>query len=136
MGEIFHKFAEASSRATGTPWAFCIALALVLIWAVSGPFFGFSDTWQLVINTGTTIVTFIMVFLIQNAQNRDCIAQQLKLDELLWAVKGARVEMINLEQLSDQELAVLQARFQEIGRTQGRSPIAPEEPGKAVSAEQ
>jgi len=103
----------------GTPVSFSVAFTLVLAWAVSGPIFGFSDTWQLVINTGTTIITFLMVFLIQNAQNRDAVAVQLKLDELIRVVKGARMGMINLDQLSDTELMRLRQQFQELGNENG-----------------
>ena len=93
------------SKAVGSPWAFVTAFAVVLAWAVSGPMFGFSDTWQLVINTGTTIVTFLMVFLIQNTQNRDAQAIHLKLDELVRAVKGARQDIfVDLEEKSDEEI--------------------------------
>jgi low affinity Fe/Cu permease len=99
----FSCFAESISRATGRPWAFALAVGTVLVWALSGPMFGFSDTWQLVINTGTTIVTFIMVFLIQNAQMRDSTAIQVKLDELI-RVSQARNTMVGIEHLSDSEL--------------------------------
>jgi low affinity Fe/Cu permease len=93
------------ARAVGSPWAFVSAVAVVLAWAVSGPMFGFSDTWQLVINTGTTIVTFLMVFLIQNTQNRDAQAIHLKLDELVRALKGARQDIfVDLEEQSDKEI--------------------------------
>ena len=99
----FAQLAESVSRAAGRPWAFGAAAAIVVIWAVSGPFFGFSDTWQLVINTGTTIVTFLMVFLIQNAQMRDAAAIQVKLDELI-RVSRVQNAFIGIEHLSDQEL--------------------------------
>lgn len=99
----FSCFAETISRATGRPWAFILAVGTVLVWALSGPVFGFSDTWQLVINTGTTIVTFVMVFLIQNAQMRDSAAIQVKLDELI-RVSRARNAFIGIEHLSDIEL--------------------------------
>jgi len=116
MRELFRKFAESTSRAAGSPWAFCTALALVLIWAVSGPIFGYSDTWQLVINTSTTIVTFLMVFLIQNAQNRDSLTLQLKLDELLCTIKGTREGMVNLEDLSEESLDRLRDEFRKTAR--------------------
>jgi low affinity Fe/Cu permease len=103
MNELFRAFAQRISNVTGTPWAFLIAVAVIVIWAVSGPLFGYSDTWQLVINTGTTIVTFLMVFLIQNTQNRDAVALHLKLDELLRAVEGAREKkFVDLEEKSDE----------------------------------
>lgn len=114
MQEQFRKVAESTSKVTGSSWAFCTALALVLAWAISGPFFGFSDTWQLIINTGTTIVTFMMVFLIQNEQNRNSLTLQLKLDELLCAMKGARHEMVNLEDLSEENLNMLREQFREM----------------------
>lgn len=99
----FSCFAETFSRAAGRPWAFIVAVGTVLVWALSGPLFGFSDTWQLVINTGTTIVTFVMVFLIQNAQMRDSAAIQVKLDELI-RVSRARNAFVGIEHLSDIEL--------------------------------
>ena len=106
MNELFRKFSQHMSKAVGSPWAFVTAFAVVLVWAVSGPMFGFSDTWQLVINTGTTIVTFLMVFLIQNTQNRDAQAIHLKLDELVRALEGARQEIfVDLEEKSDEEIA-------------------------------
>jgi low affinity Fe/Cu permease len=100
----FSKFANATARTAGHPFAFSIAVAIVLVWAVTGPLFHFSDTWQLVINTGTTIVTFLMVFLIQNSQNRDSIAMQLKLDEIIRAQVGAANKMLDVEQLSYEDL--------------------------------
>ena len=114
MNEAFRKFANKTSEAMGTPWAFIAAVLLILGWAVSGPFFGFSEVWQLVINTGTTIITFLMVFLIQNTQNRDAKAIHLKLDELLRGVEGARTGMVDLEDLSDEDLKKLQNEFQRL----------------------
>lgn len=114
MNELFRRFAHKTSELTGSPWAFLLAVVVVVIWAASGPFFGFSDTWQLVINTGTTIVTFLMVFLIQNMQNRDAKAIHLKLDELIRAVEGARTGMVDLEDLSDEELMRLQEEFKRL----------------------
>jgi low affinity Fe/Cu permease len=107
----FHDMAKGTSTAVGRPKSFFIAVAVIIAWAVSGPFFHFSDTWQLVINTGTTIVTFLMVFLIQNTQNRDSKALQLKLDELLRANRAARNTLVDLENMSDDELQELQAEF-------------------------
>jgi low affinity Fe/Cu permease len=101
---LFSAIATKSARALGSLWAFASAIVVVLVWAASGPLFNFSDTWQLVINTGTTIVTFLMVFLIQNSQNRDGKAIQLKLDELILTVERAHTEMINIEELSEEEL--------------------------------
>jgi low affinity Fe/Cu permease len=105
------KAGQLQSDVLGTPWAFVLALLVIAVWAVSGPVFRFSDTWQLLINTGTTIVTFLMVFIIQNTQNRDARAIHLKLDELLRAVHGARTGMIDLENLTDEELDILQEQF-------------------------
>ena len=112
MKEIFRKFANKTSELVGSPWSFIAAVMIILIWAISGPLFGFSDTWQLVINTGTTIITFLMVFVIQNTQNRDARAIHLKLDELLRGVEGARTGLVDLEELSDEELKQLQAQFE------------------------
>jgi len=119
MNNTFRKFAGKISTLTGSPWAFMIAVLIILLWAISRPIFHFSDTWQLVINTGTTIVTFIMVFLIQNTQNRDATAIHLKLDELIRAVKEARNSMVDLEDVSDEELEKLRRQFQELREQQG-----------------
>ena len=106
MKSLFRKFSQRTSSAAGSSWAFVTALLVVLSWGLSGPIFGFSDTWQLVINTSTTIVTFLMVFLIQNTQNRDAKALHLKMDELIRAVDGARQEIfVDLEDKDDEELA-------------------------------
>ena len=106
MKSLFRKFAQRTSSAAGSSWAFVIAFLVVVSWGLSGPIFGFSDTWQLVINTSTTIVTFLMVFLIQNTQNRDAKALHLKMDELIRAVDGARQEIfVDLEEKDDEELA-------------------------------
>jgi low affinity Fe/Cu permease len=115
MNELFRKLAHTTSEAAGSPWAFIAAASIILIWATTGPLFHFSDTWQLVINTSTTILTFLMVFLIQNTQNRDAKAIQLKLDELIRSIQGARNAMVNLEDLSDAELARLRQEFQRLG---------------------
>ena len=114
MNDTFRKFAQKTAHAMGTSWAFIIAFLIIVVWATTGPLFKFSDTWQLVINTGTTIITFLMVFLIQNTQNRDAKAFHLKLDELLKGVKGARSELIDLEELSDEELEELHQQFKKI----------------------
>ena len=111
MNEFFRRFSHHISYLVGTPWAFMLAVLVIVIWLITGPLFHFSDTWQLVINTGTTIVTFLMVFLIQNSQNRDAKATQLKLDELIRSVKEARNTLVDLEDLSDAELEKLQAEF-------------------------
>ncbi|HYU32680.1 MAG TPA: low affinity iron permease family protein [Thermoanaerobaculia bacterium] len=114
MSEFFRKFAHKTSVAVGSAWAFLIAFGVIGVWAVTGPIFHFSDTWQLVINTGTTIVTFLMVFLIQNTQNRDAQAMHLKLDELLRAVSEARTGMVDVEDLSDEELKNLHREYQRL----------------------
>ncbi len=111
MNEFFRKFSHRISYLVGTPWAFMLAGLVIVLWLITGPLFQFSDTWQLVINTGTTIVTFLMVFLIQNSQNRDAKATQLKLDELIRSVTTARNRLVDLEDLSDAELEKLQVEF-------------------------
>ena len=110
----FQKLSAKVSRTTGSPYSFFIAILIILTWAVAGPVLHFSDTWQLLINTFTTISTFSMVFLIQNTQNRDTKAMQLKLDELLLGVKGARDELIDLEDLTDEEIQELADEFHEL----------------------
>lgn len=107
MERLFTRIASAISRVSGKPETFTVAILVILIWGISGPVFGFSDTWQLVINTGTTIVTFLMVFLIQNTQNRDGAAIQAKLDELLRATKDAREQFIGIEHLTDREVELI-----------------------------
>jgi low affinity Fe/Cu permease len=107
ISKLFTKFAHWVSHVAGTPATFLVAVAIVLVWAVTGPIFGYSDTWQLIINTGTTIVTFLMVFLIQSTQNRDTMALQLKLSELIIAVKGAKDSVATVEDLSEDELEKL-----------------------------
>jgi len=113
---IFTKFAKWTAHVTGKPITFISAVVIILIWAVTGPFFNFSDTWQLVINTGTTIITFLMVFLIQNTQNRDTEALQLKLDELIRSRKEARNEVLNLEELDDDELDEIRKEYYELAK--------------------
>lgn len=115
--DAFHNFAKHCASIVGSPWAFVVALVIVVAWVATGSQFAYSDTWQLVINTGTTIVTFLMVFLIQNTQNRDAKAVHLKLDELIHGVKGARNSLIDLENLSDQELGALQQQFERLRKT-------------------
>ena len=114
MNEFFRKFAEHSAAAIGSPWAFIASLAITVLWAAVGPFVGFSDTWQLWINTGTTVLTFLIVFLIQNTQNRDAKAIHLKLDELLRTIGPARNMLIDLEKCSEEELAELEAQFRQL----------------------
>jgi low affinity Fe/Cu permease len=110
----FRRFAQKTAEAVGSPWAFLLAIVAIVGWAATGPLFGFSDTWQLVINTGTTIITFLIVFLIQNTQNRDAKAMELKLDELIRAVTGARTSLVRLEDFSDDQLAELQREFERL----------------------
>jgi len=114
MRELFRKFAQITSAAVGSSWSFLLAVLIIFVWAITGPMFHYSDTWQLIINTGTTIVTFLMVFLIQNTQNRDNKAIHLKLDELIKGVSGARTKLVNLEQLSDADLEKLQHEFEQL----------------------
>lgn len=111
MNDYFRIFAHKVSQVVGSPWAFILAMTIIVVWAITGPIFHFSDTWQLVINTSSTIVTFMMVFLIQNTQNRDAKAIHLKLDELIRSVREARKTMVDLEQLSDEDLDRLQKEF-------------------------
>ena len=112
--DAFGVFARKTSNILGTAWAFVIALLVIVVWAVTGPTFHYSDTWQLIINTGTTIVTFLMVFLIQNTQNRDAKAVHLKLDELIRALGPARNKLVDLEKLSDDELQALEGEFEKL----------------------
>lgn len=120
MYELFHRFAHKTAQMVGTPWAFAIAVASIVVWAVLGPFFGFSDTWQLVINTATTIVTFLIVFLIQNTQNRDSKAVHLKLDEVIRALGKARNRLVDLEEMSEKELEALQEEFRRLHEKAGK----------------
>src|SRR5499426_981974 len=113
-GEWFSRFAHETARLTGKPAAFILAAASIVIWAVTGPLFNYSDTWQLVINTSTTIVTFLMVFLIQNAQNRDSEAVQVKLDELLRATAGAHNALLDLEELEERDLDLIRLSYERL----------------------
>jgi low affinity Fe/Cu permease len=110
----FSRFAKLTARVTGKPVTFMIAVSVVVAWAVTGPLFGFSDTWQLVINTGTTIITFLMVFLIQSTQNRDSEAMQVKLDELIRATHGAQNALLDLEELEEEELDRIKAGYEDM----------------------
>lgn len=121
MNDYFHDLARKASLAVGSPWAFFVALALIAAWLVGGPVFRFSDTWQLVVNTFTTIVTFLMVFLIQNSQNRDAKVFHLKLDELLRAVENARTGFADLENLPDAELKQVEEEFRYLSAKYGDS---------------
>ncbi len=115
-GGVFEKLAQQATKRAGSPYAFLIALGVVVVWALTGPLFGFSDTWQLVINTGTTIVTFLMVFLIQNTQNKDTQAMELKLNEIVAAIEGASNRLIDVEDFSSAELATLHSHYQKLAR--------------------
>ncbi|HEV8133546.1 MAG TPA: low affinity iron permease family protein [Pyrinomonadaceae bacterium] len=116
LNESFRRFSAYAASVLGSPWLFVINVVLILIWLVSGPFFHFSDTWQLLVNTATTVFTYLAVFLIQNTQNRDAKAVHLKLDELISSVAGARNRLVDLEDLSDEELADLQDQFRKLRR--------------------
>ena len=116
MRDTFNRLAVRLTHALGSPVALVTAIAIVVVWAVSGPFFGFSDTWQLAINTGTTVVTFLMVFVIQNTQNRDGEAIQIKLDELIRAIDGAHNSLLDLEELSEPELSAFRRKYLELAR--------------------
>jgi Predicted small integral membrane protein len=113
---IFTRFAKRTATLAGKPVTFGLAVFVLIAWAVSGPFFGFSDTWQLVINTGTTIITFLMVFLIQNTQNRDTEAMQIKLDELIRTMKGTREEVMDLEEFDERELDEIRNEYLDIAK--------------------
>jgi low affinity Fe/Cu permease len=114
VSDAFRVFARKASAVLGSAWAFAVAIVIIVVWALTGPMFHFSDTWQLIINTGTTIVTFLMVFLIQNTQNRDAKAVHLKLDEIIRALSKARNELVDLEALSDEELSRLEDQFKRV----------------------
>lgn len=121
MKDLFHKISTRVSVGVGTPYAFILALSVVFVWGMTGPIFGFSDTWQLVINTGTTIITFLMVFLIQNTQNRDSKAMHLKLDELIVGTAGTRNSFVDLDDLSDDELKALEEDFKALHQKHGNA---------------
>jgi low affinity Fe/Cu permease len=114
LNEKFHRLAVKASTVVGSPYAFIFALVIIFVWAIFGPIFDFSNTWQLFINTGTTIVTLLLVILIQNTQNRDSKAIHLKLDELLKAMKGARTGLVNLEDMNDDEIEELHQQFKKL----------------------
>lgn len=113
-GGRLEQFSQLATRAAGSPFAFVAAAGVILAWLISGPVFGFSDTWQLIINTGTTIVTFLMVFLIQRAQNKDALAIQIKLNELIAATRGASNRLVDVESLSELELQTIHRHFTEL----------------------
>jgi low affinity Fe/Cu permease len=120
LSESFTRFAKWTARTSGHAGTFGLALGIILLWALTGPLFHFSDTWQLVINTATTVITFLMVFLIQNTQNRDAVAMQLKLDELIRAMRGAKNSVLSLEEMTEEELEQLKAHYYDLAeRAQG-----------------
>jgi low affinity Fe/Cu permease len=129
----FTQFAKWSARVTGRPIAFGLAVGVIIVWAVTGPLFDFSDTWQLVINTGTTIVTFLMVFLIQNTQNRDTGAMHIKLDELIRAIEGAHNALLDMEELEDRDIDRIRMNYERLAESarralrEGRTDCAVEE---------
>ncbi len=128
----FARFAQDVSRLTGRPIAFILAVGIVVVWALTGPIFGFSDTWQLVINTGTTIITFLMVFVIQNTQNRDTMAMQIKLDELIRVSRSARNVLLDLEELEDNDLEKIRQEYEQLAQ-QGRALKPKRTPRQAAS---
>jgi low affinity Fe/Cu permease len=136
MREVFRRFAGRTAEWVGSPAAFVIGLTLIVLWTLTGPLFGYSDSWQLVVNTATTIITFLMVFLIQATQNRDARAIHLKLDELIRGVKGARTAMVALENSTDEELAQFQEEFDRLHRrlAQRRVPGEPPTPERGTAA--
>ncbi len=121
VGAFFERLAHAAIEWAGGSWAFGIAVVVILTWALTGPIFGFSDTWQLVINTGTTIVTFLMVFLIQRAQNKESKAIELKLNEIVAAIEGASNHLIDVEELSEEEIETLRRHYRELAQLAGKS---------------
>jgi low affinity Fe/Cu permease len=125
MRELFRKFSQVSAQVVGSSWAFIVSVLIIVVWAATGPMFHYSDTWQLIINTGTTVITFLMVFIIQNTQNRDAKAIHLKLDELIKGVKGARTSLVSLEQFSDRDLERLQREFERLHHSENHH-IEPE----------
>ena len=134
MERIFETIAGKVASWTGRPPAFVLALTVIIVWGVTGPIFHYSDTWQLIINTGTTIVTFLMVFLIQNTQNRDSKAIQLKLDELIRSLSGARNKMMDLETLSDEDLEKFQKEFERLRKRSERTEAQVEQIGKRTNS--
>ena len=129
--DAFGVFARKTSTILGSAWAFVIAIVIIVVWAMTGPAFHYSDTWQLIINTGTTIVTFLMVFLIQNTQNRDAKAVHLKLDELIRALGPARKKLVDLEKLSDDDLKALESEFEKLRKKAEGAKEEMEEAAKA-----
>ncbi len=132
VSDAFRCFAQRTSVVLGSAWAFCGAVLIIVVWLVTGPTFHYSDTWQLIINTATTVITFLMVFLIQNTQNRDAKAMHLKLDELICAMKGARNQLVDIENLSDNDLKKLEEQFRGRRKQSDRNGTRPK---KSESAE-
>jgi low affinity Fe/Cu permease len=133
VSDAFRCFAQRSSTLLGSAWAFCGAVLVILVWLVTGPAFHFSDTWQLIINTATTVVTFLMVFMIQNTQNRDAKAMHIKLDELIRALKGARNQLVDVENLSDEDLKKLEEQFRRLRKQADRNGTRSEKSQSAKS---
>jgi len=133
MNKFFTRFAGSIASFAGSPVAFVAALGAVLVWAMTGPLFGFSEVWQLVINTGTTIVTFLMIFLVQNSQNRDSAAMEAKLDELLRAVEQARADFIGIEHLTDGEIEKIRARLEKDTGPGNQKPPSQDAVGRLLS---
>ena len=131
MNQLFRKFSIAAANALGSSWMFIANVFLILVWLFAGPFFHYSDTWQLVVNTATTVFTYLAVFLIQNTQNRDAKAIHLKLDELIKGVGGARTQLVNLENLSDEELSSLQEEFSRLRTKHERKLVKENVPASA-----
>ena len=130
--KLFNLVAKKASYAAGTPWVFVGALAIVVVWGLSGPVFGFNDTWQLVINTGTTIITFLMVFLIQHTQNADTAALHLKLDELIRATRSADNLLLDMEELDERDLERIRQRYEALAKTSRGQPGHVASPGADV----
>ena len=139
MREIFRRLAGKTSNALGSPWAFLVAVILVGVWVLSGPYFEYSNGWQLVVNTVTSIGTFLMIFILQNSQNRDTKAVNLKIDELLRAIEGARTGLVNLNELSDEDLEQLEGQFRDLGQRAAsaeKSPAPPRSPPQTLATTQ
>ena len=128
---MFRKFSIAAANALGSSWMFIANVLLILLWLIAGPFFNYSDTWQLVVNTATTVITYLAVFLIQNTQNRDAQAIHLKLDELIRGVSGARTHLVDLENLTDEELAELQKEFARLSAKHEKARVMENAPATA-----
>jgi len=131
---LFTRLSQSVAHWAGKPQTFVAAVAVIVLWAASGPLFGFNDTWQLVINTSTTIITFLMVFIIQNSQNRDTAAMQIKLDELISKLEGAREELLDLEELDEEKIETTRREFEDLAaKAREKAGIEPDSPGANVS---